>query len=85
MLSSYTPPQPATSSTTVESAEKEKLVADMNYDLILLQKEARSWTSYLSQNRLFNAETHNAKVQEQQAIVNLLRDTGLQIARGHVP
>jgi len=72
MLQSFTAPvEASTASHSVENAEKEKLVADMNYDVVLLQKEARAWSTYLTQSRLFNAETHNAKVQEREAICEL--------------
>ena len=68
MLSSYTAPDAKSQVNSIEDAEKEKMVADMSYDLVLLKKEQRAWSTYLTQHRLFNAETHNAKVEEREAI-----------------
>lgn len=40
--------------------------AEVKLDLLKLQKEGRLWQSYLQNLRMFNAETHQDKVEQQE-------------------
>ena len=52
----------------MEDVLSEKLAADLRWDLSLLTKEQRIWSTYLTNHRLFTANTHNAKVEEREAV-----------------
>lgn len=51
-----------------EDAAATKQAADLNYDLMLLRKEQKIWGTYMTALRLFRADTHNAKVEEQELV-----------------
>ena len=53
---------------SMEDVASEKQAADLKYDPTLLHKEQKIWNTYMAQLRMFRAETHNAKVEEQEAV-----------------
>ena len=69
-LSDYRPP--AHDGTNLQDAQRAKLDSDFKLDMVILSNEARSWSNYLSALRLFNADTHNDRVEEQEAVSSSL-------------
>lgn len=69
-LSDYRPP--AHDGTHLQDAQRAKLDSDFKLDMVILSNEARSWSNYLSALRLFNADTHNDRVEEQEAVSSSL-------------
>ena len=65
---------------SMQDAESDKLAADLKLDVMVLRREAKMWSVYQSQMRMFHAETHNAKVEEQQAMAT----TWDEHAKGHI-
>lgn len=53
---------------SMADAAQEKLAADFKYDMLALKKEEKMWATYLTQTRMFHAESHNSKVEEQEAV-----------------
>ena len=51
----------------MSKAQSEMMEADLMLVNAMLRNEGKQWSGYLSQLRLFNAETHNDKVAEQEA------------------
>ena len=68
MMSEFAAKASAPEDVRMEDVTAEKLAADLKYDLTLLKKEQNMWSTYLHQTRLFNAETHNAQVEEREAV-----------------
>ena len=52
----------------MEDVASEKMAADFKYEMMLLSKEQKMWATFLTQLRLFSANTHNAKVEEREAV-----------------
>ena len=50
----------------LEKAQNDQVEAEVKLDLLKLTKEARLWQSYLQNLRMFNAETHRDKVEQQE-------------------
>ena len=50
----------------MEKAQNDQIEAEVKLDLLKLTKEARLWQSYLQNLRMFNAETHQDKVEQQE-------------------
>jgi hypothetical protein len=51
----------------MSKAQSDMMEADLMLVNAMLRNEGKQWSGYLSQLRLFNAETHNDKVAEQEA------------------
>ena len=65
VLADYRPP--AQEVGQVEDAQRDKLNADFKYDMLMWKKEQKLWSNCLTQMRVFNAETHNAQLEEKEA------------------
>ena len=50
----------------LEKAHNDQVEAEVRLDLLKLTKEARLWQSYLQNLRMFNAETHRDKIEQQE-------------------
>lgn len=50
----------------MEKAQNDQIEAEVKLDLMRLTKEARLWQSYMQNLRMFNAESHQDKVEQQE-------------------
>ena len=50
----------------MEKAQNDQIEAELKLDLMRLMKESRLWQSYMQNLRMFNAESHQDKVEQQE-------------------
>ena len=85
IMSEFAAKATTTEDARMEDVTMEKMQADLKYDLTLLKKEENMWSTYQTQHRLFNAETHNAQVEEREAVCTLWQQYADDHIRVHFP
>jgi hypothetical protein len=50
----------------LEKAQTDQIEAELKLDLMRLMKESRLWQSYMQNLRMFNAESHQDKIEQQE-------------------
>ena len=68
MMTDYKGPTGPSGGVDEDAAAQNKLRSELNLDLIYLENEGNTWGKYVSDLKLWRAESHNAKTNELEVV-----------------